>query len=337
MTTQSSKDTLHATNKSFFLGTKKIHISGWIIAANLIFVVIVVVIASRYADWKSFLEDTRNMNFLWIVLVLVLQACTYMCVSFAWKNILDRFKNNTSLLGLLPLSFVKMFLDQAIPVLGLGGTAIAVRGFVQRGNSTHAAITTAAVYTFADLLVNSVLFIAALLILSTDQYMQKYFSLSRLLPIGFVVVSILLIVLLVLRNRKFLTMFKKLKPIAWLMEMQSHIPDTILFNYSMWIVVSIAIAAVWILDALTLWVILIALGVHAQLFSIFACSIISSALANMIIIPGGLGIFEGSSIALMGLFGIPLEQAIAASVLMRGFTFWLPMIPGFIIARREFI
>jgi uncharacterized membrane protein YbhN (UPF0104 family) len=35
------------------------------------------------------------------------------------------------------------------------------------------------------------------------------------------------------------------------------------------------------------------------------------------------------------LLGMPIEAALSATVLLRGFTFWLPMVPGVWIARHE--
>jgi hypothetical protein len=35
------------------------------------------------------------------------------------------------------------------------------------------------------------------------------------------------------------------------------------------------------------------------------------------------------------LLGMPLEAALSATLLLRGLTFWLPMVPGILIARRE--
>jgi uncharacterized membrane protein YbhN (UPF0104 family) len=52
-------------------------------------------------------------------------------------------------------------------------------------------------------------------------------------------------------------------------------------------------------------------------------------------VPGGLGTFEGTCVALLHLHGVALESALAATLLLRGATFWLPMIPGFALARRE--
>ncbi len=40
---------------------------------------------------------------------------------------------------------------------------------------------------------------------------------------------------------------------------------------------------------------------------------------------------------LLHLFSVPLEAALASVLLLRGFTFWLPMIPGLWLARREML
>jgi hypothetical protein len=52
-------------------------------------------------------------------------------------------------------------------------------------------------------------------------------------------------------------------------------------------------------------------------------------------IPLGLGTFEGTCVAMLGLTGVPLEAALTATLLLRGLTFWLPMLPGLWIAHRE--
>jgi hypothetical protein len=38
---------------------------------------------------------------------------------------------------------------------------------------------------------------------------------------------------------------------------------------------------------------------------------------------------------MLHLQGIGIESALAATLLLRGMTFWLPMVPGFALARRE--
>jgi uncharacterized protein (TIRG00374 family) len=188
-----------------------------------------------------------------------------------------------------------------------------------------------------DFAINIFFLLVAFFILSASHDLNPLFSVPNVLLVLVVGAGALLAVVYAIWNTRVLGAIKNLKVIAWITQMAVAIPDQALADFGLWASVFLALAGIWMLDAATLWVLLLALGVHAPISTIFACSIISSVAANIILIPGGLGIFEGSSIALLSLFGIPLEQAIAASVLVRGFTYWLPMIPGFLITRREFV
>jgi uncharacterized membrane protein YbhN (UPF0104 family) len=49
----------------------------------------------------------------------------------------------------------------------------------------------------------------------------------------------------------------------------------------------------------------------------------------------GLGTFEAGAIAMLTFLGVPLEAAFAATMVLRGLTFWFPMAPGLWFARRE--
>jgi uncharacterized membrane protein YbhN (UPF0104 family) len=42
-------------------------------------------------------------------------------------------------------------------------------------------------------------------------------------------------------------------------------------------------------------------------------------------------------VAVLHLTGVSVEAALAATLLLRGFTFWLPMLPGMWLVRRELV
>ena len=69
--------------------------------------------------------------------------------------------------------------------------------------------------------------------------------------------------------------------------------------------------------------------------AVFASFIVASMLATLAWVPGGLGTFEGTCVAMLHVHGVGIEAALAATLLARGFTFWLPMAPGLAIARDE--
>ena len=45
--------------------------------------------------------------------------------------------------------------------------------------------------------------------------------------------------------------------------------------------------------------------------------------------------FVGNCITMLSLLGIHIEAGLTATLLLRGFTLWLPMLPGLWLARRE--
>jgi glycosyltransferase 2 family protein len=93
--------------------------------------------------------------------------------------------------------------------------------------------------------------------------------------------------------------------------------------------------AVFVLDALTLWLVLGGLGERPPLWVAFVSFVAASMAATLGPIPLGLGTFEAAGIAMMHLLGVTLEVALAGTLILRGLTFWLPMLPGLWLARRE--
>jgi uncharacterized protein (TIRG00374 family) len=80
---------------------------------------------------------------------------------------------------------------------------------------------------------------------------------------------------------------------------------------------------------------LFALGLHVPFSVAFSAFIMASIVVTLGPIPMGLGSFEAVSVAMMRLFGVPFEAAVSATLLFRGFTLWLPLIPGGILLRTE--
>lgn len=111
-------------------------------------------------------------------------------------------------------------------------------------------------------------------------------------------------------------------------------PGHLLRNPSLVLSVTLLQAAIFLLDAATLWVMLRATGLHVSFLTAFPAHIIAAMVDTIGIVPLGLGTFEASCVAVLNLLGIPVEAALTVTLLLRGFTLWLPMIPGLWFARR---
>jgi len=71
------------------------------------------------------------------------------------------------------------------------------------------------------------------------------------------------------------------------------------------------------------------------LWAVFVSFAIASMVTTIGPIPVGLGTFEAASVGMLSLLGVSVEAALAGTLLLRGLTFWLPMLPGIWLARRE--
>jgi uncharacterized protein (TIRG00374 family) len=80
---------------------------------------------------------------------------------------------------------------------------------------------------------------------------------------------------------------------------------------------------------------ILALGVDAPLSAGYVAFMMASIAVILGPIPMGLGSFEAVSVAMLRLFGVPFEAALSATLLFRGFTLWLPLIPGGVMIRKE--
>ncbi|MGC2395715.1 MAG: lysylphosphatidylglycerol synthase transmembrane domain-containing protein, partial [Rhodomicrobium sp.] len=92
---------------------------------------------------------------------------------------------------------------------------------------------------------------------------------------------------------------------------------------------------IFLLDALTLWLVFNAIGDVPEIWVVFVGFVMASMAATIGPMPIGLGTFEAGAVGMLHFLGVSIEAALAGTLLLRGLTFWLPMLPGVWLARRE--
>jgi len=127
----------------------------------------------------------------------------------------------------------------------------------------------------------------------------------------------------------------KVPGVPTLLATVAETPASLLRNGSMFVQTALIHLSVFVLDALTFWVIFRALGAHVNFMTAFIAFVMASVVATISFIPLGLGTFEASAVAILSVLGVGVEVALAATLLLRGLTFWLPMLPGVWLAHRE--
>ncbi len=90
----------------------------------------------------------------------------------------------------------------------------------------------------------------------------------------------------------------------------------------------------FVLDAVTLWACFRAVGEAPPVTYVGAAYVLGTIARTLGVVPGGLGTFEGGTLAGLALLGIAVEPSLAGVLLFRLLSFWLPMVPGLVLSRR---
>ncbi len=277
--------------------------------------------------------EQAEPGFVW--LALALQLGTYVADAAIFQGVLSRAGHRERLSSFVPLGLAKLFMDQAIPSGGISGTMLVIRALDRRG-VPHAVVSAA---VLVDLLAH---YVAHVIV--TASALVVLASLGRLLPVVLVpsamfgALAIFVPSLLVYLHRRGAAPLPRLVarlPIqGFLRAIAGARPD---------LVASLPLLArstglhlaILALDGLTLWAMLEAVGEHPTVAPVVASYVLAQITRIVGFVPGGLGPFEAASVALLRLVGTPLASALTATLLYRGLSFFLPLVPGLLFAHRE--
>lgn len=307
---------------------------GWFLAAMLIAGIIVAVL--HWGDVKKFGKLLTESKPLWLAVAALLQLATYVGLAAQWWLVLKRGRTPEEGGDLFRLTFAKHFADQVVPTAGMSGNVLVVDRLVGLGVPRKNAV--------AALLLQIIAYygsyaLGALWVLVVLWWKSR----SSVLLTGAVLVFLIVaggIPLLVLwlhrrgqqRMPRWIARWSKAKRFFALI---GEAPAELVRDPGLITWLTVLNLAVFAADAATMQACVEALGVHAPLSAGYVAFMFASIAVILGPIPMGLGSFEAVSIAMLRLFGVPFEAAISATLLFRGFTLWLPLIPGGVLLRHE--
>jgi len=269
--------------------------------------------------------------------MVLFQVATYLCTGGAWDVVLRRFSVHTNLIGIAALGVEKVFVDQLVPTLGLGGSLMIMRGLIHRGVKRGEAV--------AAMTIDAVGYLAALLIMvalaasvlwfepgfsSTVHSFVLYFTIAL---VGVVAAAWILVARA--ESVRWPAWLLRLRMMRELAAATAESPQSLRIGAKggPWVVLLESV--VFVLDSATLWAIFQALGTPISPLHALVAYMLASAVAMLSVIPGGLGSFEAAALAILHVFAVPFAAAAAAVVLLRVSTCLLPMLPGYLIFRSE--
>lgn len=306
---------------------------SWLIGAALFGAVVIVV--AQLSDAQVFLRMLAQVELSWLLVAAATQALTYLSESQVWRSVTSAAGTPVALSTAYQLSIAKLFVDQAVPTGGLSGTLVYVEGLRRAGVARSVALTGVVVDAFSYYCSYALCVAAALVIAATQGSLNGPIA---AIAAVFAIFSTAFAVAVLFQAGRNTGPFRRLlersrllgRVLRLLREAEpklAHDPR-VLGRALGWQV------TIQLLDAATIWFLLLALGSSADPRVVFASYMFSALFRTLSFSPGGLGTFEAASVAILRAAGVPLETAFAATLLFRGLNFWVPMIPGLWCARR---
>ncbi len=294
----------------------------------------VVTLGLRFSEGRAFLEIAARAQPGWLLVGAVLQAGTYVTEGAIWFVISATATSRLRFGTTTRISLAKLFVDQALPSAGLSGSMVTVSALRAHGvprrtvaaaiglecagfHSAHAMALSAALVLGLSLgRVNPLLMVGAVL----------FVLVSISAAVGIVVVAG--------GAWRPWVWVRRITPISRLLKFLKGANRRLVRSPRL-LAVTIGLQLLIIaLDTATMLAVIRSLGATVPTAGVFLSFMTSSLLRTVGVVPGGLGTFDASSLVTLRMAGATLPVALSATLLFRGLSYWLPLLPGLWYARR---
>jgi len=313
---------------------KKRIISRTLLGILLLFGLVVII--ANFGDIDRFITTLRESDPLWIVAGLLLQGLTYLCVAITWKLALKNVGVDFSVRELIPLSVAKLFSDQVMPSGGISGSAFFITVLSRRGVAPRDCVAALIGSLLGYYSAYVLMALGSLVLLAYYHDIHPWIlTASGLFFVLALVIPVTIIFFRRWSDKWLHTILSKSPSISFIADALAEVPPHSITNLRLFAEITVLQTLVFLLDSATLWAMLLALGQKASLLETVPCLVVASMVATIGLIPLGIGTFETSNVALLFSLRIPFEIALAGTLLLRGLTLWMPMIPGMWLAKKE--
>ena len=305
-------------------------VAGWLLA---------------HEDFYQMLEAIRSANHLFIASAI---AIYFLCVAVwatRWQTALSFIDNRTSFSTRYLILCAAIFLNNITPVARVGGDPFGrVYMLHKLENTSYSSGMAASIgeHTLAPLVVVSFLMAGLFL-----QFGKGSLQLSLILIAVWVLAALgaLFIPRLLLRKRIAAKGISRIisRVLGWFGKRgiaQEIIEGVEAFYSSSYttidkrkkaLLIGSLTLLIWTLEVFRLYAIFLALGYHPPISVLLVASSLPTIVGTIPFLPGGVVVIEGSLISVLALLGVPLNLAMAATVIERGISFVLSTIVGAVV------
>lgn len=307
--------------------------AGWVFGVFAL--AAVVGVGAHLGEVEHFVRLIRGLDPAWLVLACAAQSGTYASTAWEWRLGLRAIAIESPFRRLLSLAVQKLFVDQTVPSGGLSGNAYLVSALGRQGVARADCFGVVLASLVAHYLAYLAVALAAVGLLRMQQLWRGWMV---VMVAAFILVCLAIPIGLLLLHR-----FEGALP-HWLVRRPGFAatlvsygdaPLTLLRRRGLLLRMALLDLSVHAFDALTLWLLLAAIGISVAPALVFVSFVLGTMAAMLGPLPMGLGAFEGACVGSLVAGGVPIEAALVGTLLLRGWTTWLPMLPGLWLTRME--
>lgn len=266
-------------------------------------------------------ESWEHANPLWLIAALAIFPLTYIMATISQIGALkERLPFWQSVMAHSAASFANRFGPR-----GVGGMVVLEQYLENRGIERRQAVTSIAVKTAASVLVYLLLSFLAVSWLGVENV--AFLDQIEGWQIGIALALLLGAALYFLRSpeRAQSLLHSAKQSLRDLMAILKE-PRKALELFGGALGTTLAYVATFVFS---MW----AVGVEISPVNVATVYLAGEVISSASPTPGGLGVLEGTLVAGLKAFGVSSEQAVAGVLLYRFITFWLPILPGFLLFR----
>src|SRR3989344_1949909 len=317
---------------------KKHHITRARAIFYLVTFTAIIVVFLKFAELRRIEDILLGSNLYYLPIILAIQLVSFFVESLNYRDVLLIKGLRVRVMELFPITYVILFISQALPTAGLSGQVFFIYYLKKFGFSIAEGIGRVILELSTLYLAYAMYFVTAtVLIFSTGIARSEpkiiYFIFAFLV---FVLICTAIFLLsqkgrrtawaswVLARIGRAVPMDGAVEMIADQFKQTLNIKFLRAHSRRFW-QATFWQAANLFTHVLTLYIISYALGSPIPFVPCFIAFTFSKFLSMVSIVPGAPGVFEASMTLILNGFGIPVADAPAATPLTRAFTFWLPM------------
>ncbi|NLN14407.1 MAG: flippase-like domain-containing protein [Tissierellia bacterium] len=292
-----------------------------------IIILLLIVLLFKQLDINEYLLSLKKLSLNHWLALIMMQLLSFALLLVQWRRLATALGKDIRTMDMVYVNMKGTFYDTITPGLKVGGEFARGSSLVNKFGFTPAEAS-------ALIIIQKSISVSALVLLSIFSLylLSTQFKLQDLVlviaSISFGVILALLITILLLpeklynhlaskrlegvfkeKNLKFLEKYTEASKLL------TKAKKEIVFQFVLSLIV-------WTLFPFKLYFIIQALGLELSFFKVFAATIISYIAGMLPLLPGGLGSFEGTMVALFLIWGIERELSLVIATIFRFITFW---------------